>query len=319
MELYSRTKKVILTPTKAISNTNYKMPLMNITPIHTIYLSNLSQFIVIDGNVKYNLLLFRNIHLNDTSMSLFKPDMNIYNRDYFFSLDTFRVVSYPRLSVLFGNWLNGYSFQVDVTNSTINGYKKVLNIEYVAGFSNHSYNSNTFTYFEDQLFTYKFYPKYERILYPLTGNKHQPHIYSEFELKNKETTTYIIPPECKDGTYITEWDFVINRPKFMFSTDNQNWYTWDFTNQQWTQQTPDNNSYFTFNEFLTKGQTYTQYLEIPDSAFESNEMWYVMTNNYILGFVIRPEYFDEILGSDKFMVVYYDVGSRDNVFATYTI
>jgi hypothetical protein len=110
-----------------------------------------------------------------------------------------------------------------------------------------------------------------------------------------------MPPECKDDVYMSEWDYLLNRPKFMFSVNGIDWKIWDFENSTWKDVNPSNGQYFTFDEFFSNAMTYQDYLNIPDDAFNSSEDWYVMCNNYLLGFVIRQKYYEDVLGVTKFI------------------
>ena len=219
------------------------------------------------------------------------------------------VVSYPsKPDIVLGKTFGtSYVAYADIVNGNINGQPTPFNFNYpLQIIDTNSNRSDWIVYFKDCMLIHNFIPKYESIAYILAGNESSPLYYEEFELNGKSTYPYYFPADL-DSEYLPGNMLDLNRPKFMFSTDKQTWKIWDSANQQWTEVTPDNGSYFTFDEFLTKGMTYTQYTQIPDSAFTDSDIWYVMVNNYPLSFSLKSSYVDNYIGVSNIVKVEFDV------------
>jgi len=300
MKLFNRIEKRGLSINKVYEPYD-SLKLFNVADGYDVYVSKLVQYMNLSGEISSSQVVFtRNIFIGDYTSPFYKPSIEV-QKDYLFSLDNFRLFSYPnKVSVILGKWLDtpqNTNF-IDITNKKINGYNAFFDINQTLAYQNYTYDPNWFIYIEKLLLISAFKPKYEFVLYPFTGNRLLPQIYMQFEYENKDQITYVVPIECKDGTYMADWDLPINRPKLMFSQDKVTWKVWDFSNNQWKNVSPDNNSYFTLDEFLSKAMTYTNYLNIPDNAFGDGD-WYVMMNNYIPGFCLRMSYVEDFVGSAR--------------------
>ena len=126
---------------------------------------------------------------------------------------------------------------------------------------------------ENALLELKFDPRNETIINPLYSDEYRTVLYYLEWIE--PTADYY-----EFATYPNTTNVKLYRPKFLFSDDNTNWYNWNDITSVFEIQTPDNSDYFTYTEIQTKGNSYDEYLDIPESEW-SDQFTNLSANNYM--------------------------------------
>ena len=122
-----------------------------------------------------------------------------------------------------------------------------------------------------------FNPIKETIINPLDS-----HYYKEIQYYLDyvdPTATYFDLRTQREGVMPT---VRIRKPVFLFSGDGVDWYKWNTGTTVFDVQSPDNTEYFIMSEFLTKGNSYDEYLSIPDAGwttqFGSGKIYFLIND-----------------------------------------
>ena len=140
-------------------------------------------------------------------------------------------------------------------------------------------------------------PDFEKILYPAEGTKNCNALYSHFEIYGNESLSIVNSLFSRCSPSDTA---VIHRPRYLFSYDDGvTYYKFNTADNTWSLQTPANASYFTYSEFLTKGNTYQEYLEITaddwNTLYDTDHRYRVLLNNYVSPVLIREKFWNDRL------------------------
>jgi len=268
-----------------------------------ISLSPISQFLNFYPSYR-KYAITRNMAFGN--VGVFKPHLIPYTKLYETQSDV-RLISYiNRPSVILGKYVGKEKFVniIDFQNKKINGsYQPVLIYDSLLVFEDYTYNRANFIYFDDTILISKFKPNYEKILYPMSDNVQFHAIWYAFEVENKEEYDIAIVYDIVNDSagYLSEPKLTIKRPKLLFSPNLIDWKKYDFDDNSWVDVSPDNGEYFTPDELRQKGMTISDYLKIPQTAFENYEDLYVMMNNYIPAFKLLNSYLNDKLGTTSFI------------------
>ncbi len=189
------------------------------------------------------------------------------------------------------------------TNKGTDIYENVIvNTAQPIIYYNKTANKDWLYFVSDMLAVSTFIPNFEVILYPATTSKHSRSLFSYFEEQDNETFTYI-DSRFLDISSVSE--VTINRPRFMFSFDRgETYHKFDIGTGTWTEQVPANAEYFTYNEFISKSNTYSEYLLITEDDWlllndTVGRRFTFLSNNYIFPIIITEKFWkDRLLTTD---------------------
>lgn len=153
-------------------------------------------------------------------------------------------------------------------------------------------NINWMYYITNALGECTLVPDYEVLLYPMECTKHARGLFLYFEKYNNEVLTRT---DSLYGRISPSSSINLNRPRFLFSYDNGlTYYKFNTSSLTWELQSPSNGEYFTYNEFISKSNTYSEYVQIKiekwEALYASNHRYVVLSNNYIYPILIGEKY-----------------------------
>lgn len=188
---------------------------------------------------------------------------------------------------------NGVDIYTSVKPNILNSliyYSKASNINWVY------YATNT-------LANFSFVPGFEIIMYPMECTKHAKGLYTHFEEYNNET---LIRNDSLYSLISPSSSIELNRPRFLFSFDRGvTYYKFNTVDNTWTLQTPTNGEYFTYTEFISKSNTYSEYIQIKqtdwNNLYQSDWRYEVLSNNYIFPILIGEKFWETRLDSTNWL------------------
>lgn len=199
-----------------------------------------------------------------------------------------------------------------ITNSGESYPSVVINRKAPVIFSNQNIRRNSLIFVNDGLFVSQIDPRYERLLYPfsLTEFRSLQLLFEDLEWESLNATLDYVSSDVSQSN-----EFELHRPRYLFGDLSGNWWKWNVVNEQWTQISP-SGQYFTFSEFISAGNTFTEYLTIPIDEFESKfslgqssendrrDYVKVLMNNYVCtAKLINHKYWIDNYDSDQYLYI----------------
>lgn len=242
------------------------------------------------GNV--DLLYIRNMFPKNKTPTFHEFDFKFYRGSFVEKTDFVIFCLGTTLRSIMSRRLDKAAAQIcyyNITNQTIkdelgNLYTDAfVNTEQALTFTGTVYNPNYYILINNMLSKFTILGNHEHIMYPFALSCYDG-IYSHFEQQNQETFTFT-DYRISTVSSAAYSSLQLNRPRFLFSPDNEEtWYSFNVGTSEWVIQTPANGTHFTYSEFISKSNTYMDYLKIGTanfSALADDVRFTVLSTGYI--------------------------------------
>jgi hypothetical protein len=263
-------------------------------------------------NDLYTLKYYRNLVPKYRTPGQLSFDLEIYPND-FVGQTSILVISYIPMLACFGQKLtttSQYAY-IDLVSETIRTSSEVFfttpsNYNTPVYFENQTYNMKNFFYSTNTLFQTILRPSFEHLCYPASFDFRSSSLFANFERLNREYVDISFP---LPDSFSLSSTVRLYRPKVMLKPASYlyspNWYSFNTQTMSFVEQSPASGGRFTFDEFRSKGTTFSNYLKIPRSSFLNlyEGDWYVLVNNYILPIYMSSRFWTEAFDLYQFLWV----------------